>query len=43
MSEFVVKSPQELIYQNELLKLTVLGGIDLEGLDRWRSGAFKQQ
>lgn len=28
---------QSLIYQNEILKLTVLGGIKLEGLDRMRS------
>lgn len=30
-------NPESLIYQNELLKLTVLGGIKLEGLDRMRS------
>ncbi|MFY0602269.1 MAG: hypothetical protein JXR03_21530 [Cyclobacteriaceae bacterium] len=31
------ENPESLIYQNELLKLTVLGGIKLEGLDRMRS------
>jgi antitoxin component HigA of HigAB toxin-antitoxin module len=31
------RSEQCLIYQNELVKLTVLGGIKLEGLDRMRS------
>jgi predicted transcriptional regulator len=30
-------NPESLIYQNEMLKLTVLGGIKLEGLDRMRS------
>lgn len=30
-------NPESLIYENELLKLTVLGGIKLEGLDRMRS------
>ncbi len=30
-------NPDSLIYQNDLLKLTVLGGIKLEGLDRMRS------
>ena len=30
-------NPESLIYQNELLKLTVLGGIKLEGLDRMRA------
>ena len=30
-------NPESLIYQNELLKLTVLGGIKLDGLDRMRS------
>jgi transcription initiation factor IIE alpha subunit len=29
-------NPESLIYENELLKLTVLGGIKLEGLDRMR-------
>jgi hypothetical protein len=30
-------NPESLIYQNELLKLTVLGGIKLDGLDRMRT------
>jgi hypothetical protein len=30
------QNAEQLIYQNELLKLTVLGGIKLEGLDRMR-------
>ena len=30
-------NPESLIYENELLKLTVLGGIKLEGLDRMRA------
>jgi len=29
-------NPEQLIYENDLLKLTVLGGIKLEGLDRMR-------
>jgi len=29
-------NPESLIYENELLKLTVLGGIKLDGLDRMR-------
>tara|TARA_B100000508_G_scaffold138523_1_gene134796 strand:- start:11100 stop:12695 length:1596 start_codon:yes stop_codon:yes gene_type:complete len=32
-----VTNPESLIYQNEILKLTVLGGIKLEGLDRMRA------
>jgi len=32
-----VTNPESLIYQHELLKLTVLGGIKLEGLDRMRA------
>ena len=32
-----VINPESLIYQHELLKLTVLGGIKLEGLDRMRA------
>jgi hypothetical protein len=35
--KFNYSNPESLIYQNELLKLTVLGGIKLEGLDRMRS------
>ena len=30
-------NPEQLIYEHELLKLTVLGGIRLEGLDRMRA------
>ena len=30
-------STDQLIYENDLLQLTVLGGIKLEGLDRMRS------
>ena len=29
-------NPQSLIYENQILKLTVLGGIKLDGLDRMR-------
>lgn len=36
MTELIVVDPQQLHYQNDLLKLTVLGGIRLEGLDRLR-------
>jgi len=36
MSKFVSKNAEQLVYQNELLKLTVLGGIKLDGLDRMR-------
>ena len=32
-----VDSTDQLIYENEFLQLTVLGGIKLEGLDRMRS------
>lgn len=35
--KFNYSNPESLIYQNDLLKLTVLGGIKLEGLDRMRS------
>lgn len=35
--KFNPTNPESLIYQNDLLKLTVLGGIKLEGLDRMRS------
>lgn len=34
---FNTNNPESLIYQNELLKLTVLGGIKLDGLDRMRA------
>jgi len=32
-----IANPEHLIYQNQLLQLTVLGGIKLEGLDRMRT------
>ena len=32
-----IVNPESLIYQNQFLKLTVLGGIKLDGLDRMRS------
>ncbi|MEX0812447.1 MAG: hypothetical protein WD048_09550 [Chitinophagales bacterium] len=35
--QFNPSNPEQLIYQNELLRLTVLGGIKLEGLDRMRA------
>jgi transcription initiation factor IIE alpha subunit len=35
--KFNTTNPESLIYQNEMLKLTVLGGIKLDGLDRMRS------
>ena len=35
--QFNPSNPEQLIYQNDLLKLTVLGGIKLEGLDRMRA------
>ena len=35
-SKFDVGNPEQLIYQNEMLKLTTLGGIKLDGLDRMR-------
>lgn len=35
--QFNITNPQSLIYENEILKLTVLGGIRLEGLDRMRT------
>jgi len=37
VKKFNIVNPESLIYQNELLKLTVLGGIKLEGLDRMRA------
>ncbi len=36
METFNIQNPEQLIYDNELLLLTVLGGIKLEGLDRMR-------
>lgn len=35
-SSFTSKNPDQLVYQNQLLTFTVLGGIKLEGLDRLR-------
>lgn len=35
-SELIIIDPQQLYYENDLLKLTVLGGIRLAGLDRLR-------
>ena len=34
---FNIENPEQPIYENDLLKLTVLGGIKLEGLDRMRT------
>lgn len=31
-----INSPEELVYDNNILRLTVLGGVKLEGLDRMR-------
>ena len=36
-TNFNADNPEQLIYQNELLQLAVLGGIRLDGLDRMRS------
>ena len=36
MPELIIIDQQQLQYENEVLKLTVLGGIRLEGLDRMR-------
>ena len=36
-SKFRIDNPDQLIYTNELLTITVLGGIKLEGLDRLRT------
>ncbi|MGB0429699.1 MAG: hypothetical protein ACPGLV_04435 [Bacteroidia bacterium] len=35
--KFSSVNPESLVYQNKILKLTVLGGIKLEGLDRMRA------
>ena len=35
-NELIIIDQQQLQYENEVLKLTVLGGIRLEGLDRMR-------
>jgi hypothetical protein len=34
--KMTTENPNQLIYENQLLSLTVLGGINLEGLDRMR-------
>ena len=36
MNELIIIDPQQLQYENEILKIIVLGGIRLEGLDRLR-------
>lgn len=36
MKKFITDNPDQLIYQNDLLQQTILGGIKLEGLDRMR-------
>lgn len=36
MPELIIIDQQQLFYENDLLKITVLGGIRLEGLDRLR-------
>lgn len=37
MSNFNTTDPDQLIYDNEILTITVLGGIKIEGLDRMRA------
>lgn len=37
MSTINTNNPEQLIYDNSLIKLTVLGGIKIEGLDRMRA------
>ena len=36
-TNFLSSNPEALIYENDLLKMTVLGGIRLEGMDRMRA------
>ena len=36
MNKLNIKDKNQLVYQNQVLKITVLGGIRLEGLDRMR-------
>jgi len=36
MSNFNTSTPENLVYSNDIVQLTVLGGIKLEGLDRMR-------
>ena len=35
-NKLIINTPEELIYENNFLMLTVLGGVKLEGLDRMR-------
>ena len=37
MTELNTTNTEQLIYNNSLIKLTVLGGIKIEGLDRMRA------
>jgi hypothetical protein len=37
MASINTTNPEQLIYDNSLIKLTVLGGIKIEGLDRMRA------
>jgi len=37
MTTLNIQNPEQLIYDNSLIKLTVLGGIKIEGLDRMRA------
>ena len=37
MNNLSTKNPKQLTYQNQLLKITILGGIKIEGLDRMRT------
>jgi len=36
MSQFITTNPDQLIYENSILTIEVLGGVRLEGLDRMR-------
>ncbi len=36
MSNFDASTPENLVYSNDIVQLTVLGGVKLEGLDRMR-------
>ncbi|TXI32303.1 MAG: hypothetical protein E6Q58_04145 [Niabella sp.] len=36
MAQLHIIDPQQIEYENDLLKLTILGGVKLEGLDRLR-------
>lgn len=37
MNNLTTKNPKQLTYQNQLLKITILGGIKIDGLDRMRT------